>query len=151
MSCSSALKWCFVLILLLSVAWKIAIIGNQDDLNGSVTEFFERNRFSTVVTDRIFNGTPIIEANKASCHLKVATLTQDGSDQELLRSLTVGSTDRVLIIFKGRVYRQQPVLWTVLDYHWSKLLRELGFKRYIIPTFAVVANSHCDAERIPMG
>ena len=86
MNSSRALKWCFVLILLLSVAWKIAIPpDNPNDLKDALVEFLERNHFSTVLTDEIINDTPIIQATSASCHLQIARLTPDGSNRDLIQ------------------------------------------------------------------
>ena len=149
MSSSSAFKWSIVFIILLSIAWKIAIPpDNPDDLKDDLVEFFERNHFNVVVTEQMVNYMPIIQANTASCHLQVAKLTPDGSNRDLIRHLATG-TDRLFIVFRGRVYTRQPILWTVLNYLWSRFLRELGLVRHITPVIAVTANSSCDAERLP--
>ena len=55
--------------------------------------------------------------------------------------------DRSFVVFRGTVYAQQPILWTVLNYLWSRFLRELGLIRQITPVIAVAANFSCDAER----
>ena len=40
--------------------------------------------------------------------------------------------------------------WTVLNWLWSRFLRELGLIRHITPVINVAANSSCNAER-PLG
>ena len=151
MSSSGVLKWSIAFILLLSIAWKIAIPpDNQNDLKDGLVEFFERNHFNIVVTEQVVNYTPIIQANTASCHLQIARLTPDGSNRDLIRHLTMGA-ERLFIVFRGRVYTQQPILWTVLNYFSSRFLRELGLIRHITPVIAVAANSSCDVERLPWG
>ena len=66
MSSSSAFKWSIVFIILLSIAWKIAIPpDNPDDLKDDLIEFFEHNHFNVVVTEQMVNYVPIIQANRA--------------------------------------------------------------------------------------
>jgi hypothetical protein len=138
-------------VLLLTIGWKIAIQpDNQDYLNEHLIKFFERNHFNVVVTDEIVNYTPIIRATTASCRLQIARLTPDGSNRDLIQHLAAG-TDRSFIVFRGTVYTQQPILRTVLDYFWSRFLRELGLVRHITPVITVAENSSCNAERLPWG
>ena len=138
-------------VLLLSIGWKIAIQpDNPNYLKDDLIKFFERNHFNVVVTDEILNYTPIIRATTASCYLQIARFTPDGSNRDLIRHLAAG-TDRSFVVFRGTVYAQQPILWTVLNYLWSRFLRELGLIRQITPVIAVAANFSCDAERLPWG
>ena len=151
MSSSGALRLSVVFILLLSIAWKIAVPPDDpSDLNNALVDFLERNHFSVVVTERIVNYTPIIQANAASCRLQIARLTSDGSNQDLIRSLA-GDTDRLFVVFRGRVYIKQPISRTVLNYLWSRFRRELGLINHVTPVIAVAANASCDAERLPWG
>ena len=136
-------------MLLLTIGWKIAIQPDDPNyLKEDLIKFFERNHFNVVVTDEMVNDTPIIRATKASCHLQVARLTPDGSNRDLIRHLAAG-TDQSFVVFRGTVYIQQPILLTVLDYLWSRFLRELGLVRHITPVIAVAVNSSCNAERLP--
>lgn len=147
MSCSSAFKSLLSVVVLLSIAWKIAITSDrQRDLNDGLVEFLTRNHFDVSVTEQ--SSVPIIQAKAASCSLQIARLAPDGSDRDLVRDLA-GSIDRLFIVFRGQTYAQQPILWTVLSDIWSRHLRELGIIRHITPVFAVAANSSCDAERLP--
>jgi hypothetical protein len=146
---SGAFRWFIAGVLLLSIGWKIAIQPDDPSyLKEDLIKFFERNHFNVFVTDEIVNDTPIIRATTASCHLKAARLTPDGSNRDLIRHLAAG-TDRSFVVFRGTVYTQQPILWTVLDHLWSRFLRELGLARHITPVIAVAVNSSCYAERLP--
>jgi len=116
-------------VLLLSIGWKIAI--QPDNPNYQKDDL-------------------IIRATTASCYLQIARFTPDGSNRDLIRHLAAG-TDRSFVVFRGTVYAQQPILWTVLNYLWSRFLRELGLIRQITPVIAVAANFSCDAERLPWG
>jgi len=148
---SRVLRWSIALLVPLTLAWKIAIPPyNPDDLKEALVEFFERNGFNVVVTDELVNYVPIIHATTDSCRLVIARLTHDGSNRDLIRSV-IGDTDRQFVVFRGDVYPQQPVLWTVLYYLSSRFLRELGLIRDITPVLAVGANSSCDTDRLPWG
>jgi hypothetical protein len=146
---SSAFRWFIAGVLLLTIGWKIAIKPDDKSyLAEDLVKFIERNHFDVVATDEMVNDTPIIRATNATCHLQIARLTPDGSNRDLIRHLAAG-TDRSFVVFRGTVYTQQPILWTVLDYLWSRFLRELGLARHITPVIAVAVNSSCNAERLP--
>lgn len=136
-------------MLLLTLSWKFAIQPDDESyLKDDLVKFLERNHFNAIVTDEIVIDTPIIQATTASCHLQVARLAPDGSNRDLIRHRAAG-TDRSFIVFRGTVYTEQPILWTVLNYLWSRFLRELGFTRHVTPVIAVAANTSCDAENLP--
>jgi hypothetical protein len=148
---SGAFKWLVVVLLLPTVAWKIATPPDSPDyLKDDLISFLERNHFDVVVTDMMVNYTPVIRASTSTCQLQVARLTQDGSNRDLVRHFAAG-TDRSFIVFRGTVYTEQPVFSTVLHYLWSRFLRELGLSRQISPVIAVAANSSCKAEQLPWG
>lgn len=149
MSSSSALKCSLVLIIMCSVAWKVAMpppSDNQTDPNISLVKFLEDHDFSVAVTEQA--GIPIIEANNGSCHLEIARLNPNGSNEDLVRYVATGA-DHSFIIFRGQAYTQQPIFWTMLDYLWSRSLLKLGFIHNITPILAVGADSTCDVERLP--
>jgi len=148
---SGAFRWSIAGVLLLTIGWKIAIQPDDPNyLKEDLIKFLERNHFSVVVTDEMVNYTPIIRATTASCHLQIGRLTPDGSNRDLIRHIAAG-TDRSFVVFRGAVYAQQPVLLTVLNYLWSRFLRELGLIRHIAPVITVAVNSSCNAERLPWG
>jgi hypothetical protein len=142
-------RWSIAVVLLLTIGWKLAIQpDNQDSLTEHLVKFFERNRFNVVVTDEIENFMSIMRVTSASCDLQIARLAPDGSNRDLIRHLTAG-TDRSFIVFRGEVYMRQPISWTVLNYLWSRFLRELGLIRRITPVIAVAENASCNAESLP--
>ena len=149
MNSSIAFRSSVAFVLLLSIGWKIAVpADSSSDLRDELVGFFERNHFQVAVTDELLNYLPIIRATAASCQLQVARLDYDGSNRDLIRHLTVGA-DRSFVVFRGAVYAQQPIFWTVLDYVWSRFLRELGLGRHASPVIHVAENSSCNAEKLP--
>jgi hypothetical protein len=148
---SSVFKGFIVLLLVPTLAWKAAIpADNPDSLKGDLIKFLERNQFDVVVTDTMVNYQPLIQASTGACRLQVARLTQDGSNRDLIRHFAA-SADRTFVVFRGKVYAEQPVFWTVINYLGSRALREVGLMRHAAPVIAVAANSSCEAERLPWG
>jgi hypothetical protein len=146
-SSSSGFKWLLTTVLLLSIAWKITIpYGKLDDPRDGLVEFLKRYHFEVVVTEQ--NGVSIIKAERASCQLQIARLAPNGSNRNLVEQFAIGQ-ERSFVVFSGEIYRQQPILRTVINYLWFKGLGELGFIKHITPAIAVAANSSCDAERLP--
>jgi hypothetical protein len=148
-SSSVAFRWFIAAVLLLTVGWKISV--QPDDTNKlreDLIKFLERNHFHIVLTDEMVNFMPIVRATAASCDMRIGRLTPDGSNGDLIRHLTAGA-DRSFIVFRGKVYPKQPILRTVLNYLWSRILRELGLTRQITPVLAVAANSTCNADLLP--
>jgi hypothetical protein len=148
-SSSGAFKWILSAVLLLSIVWKINVPSDaQSDWTDSVVKFFERNNFDVIVTKQMVNYVPIVQASTASCSLQLARIASDGVDQDLVRHLTRG-TDRLFIIFRGRMYVEQPIFWIRVSYLWLARLRELGLIKHLPPVMAVIANSSCDVGRLP--
>jgi hypothetical protein len=146
---SLAFRLAIAVVLILSIGWKAAMKPeNEGYLKTSLTDFFERNHFDVAVADEIVNYTPIIRATTASCRLQIARLTPDGSNRDFIQHLAAG-TDRLFVVFRGKVYVRQPLMLTVLEYLRSRFLRELGLTRHVTPVIAVAANASCDAEALP--
>jgi hypothetical protein len=136
-------------VLLTSISWKIAVSSdNADSRKDNLVDFFKRNHFDVSETDQTVNYLPALRARRASCSLLVVRLSPNGSDRDLLRRLVAGS-DRVFVVFGGKVYTQQPIWWTVIDDIWSRRLRELGLSKRVTTVIAIAANSSCEAERLP--
>jgi hypothetical protein len=144
---SSAFKWALAAALVLAIGWKIVLPSDyQGHLKDDLVEFLEREHFNVVSTYE--TGTLFIRATAASCQLHVANLNPDGSNGDLVRHLTAGA-ERSFVVFRGQMYTQQPVFWTVLDDLWSRFLRKLRLTRNVSPIINVAENSSCNAERLP--
>jgi hypothetical protein len=68
-----------------------------------------------------------------------------GWDRDLIRRYA-DSDDRVFIVFRGRIYSDQPSFLTVFDALLTRFRREFGFNVQPNP---VLAKMNCDAERLP--
>lgn len=115
----------------------------SSDQSDFIIKFLERNHFDVELTDEA------ILATKSSCLLRVAYLAPNGFDEDRFRTTFATAKNHLFVVFRGRVYSQQPIFWTVVNNLWSSRLRELGFIRHITPVIAVAATSSCDAEHLP--
>jgi hypothetical protein len=151
---SRALKWLVLAVLLsLTLGWKLvarSTVGEQPterDVQVAVAEFLVRQHFSVSISERVEEGKPAIGANSGSCRMLVAKSPALGWDRDLIRRYAEAE-DRIFVVFRGRIYSDQPTFLTVFDALSSRFWRELGFKVSPKPVLAVVARINCDAERL---
>jgi hypothetical protein len=148
-SSSSVFRWFCVAALLLSVAWKAAAsfsFALESYSQNELINFLNRNHF--VVSEEEVDGISIIQAAADSCRLQIANLYPDGSNRDMVRGL-FGDADHFFVVFRGRVYAQQPIFWTSISAIWSKRLYELGLTKSVPAVIAVATNTSCDVERVP--
>lgn len=126
----------------------MAIQNSRDLLTPFVVDFLHRNRFSVKVNDRLLIDSPLFAASSKSCRLHIAIVKADGSNWNAIDHFSTANEDR-FVVFRGRIYAQQPILWTVLDYFWFKFFSELGISVNSTPTFAIWADRSCDAKGLP--
>lgn len=149
MNSSRIFRWFLAAVLAVSVSWKFAISSDRADrVNDNIVNFLTSNHFEVSSTDQIANSFPVLRATSHSCTLKIARLAPNGSDRDLFRHISLGA-DRTFVVFRGQVYAQQPIWWTLLDDIWSRHLREIGFSKRVAPVFAIAASSSCEAEQLP--
>ncbi len=149
------LKWLVALLLPLTLGWKLAVrpvdpgelARDEKAAQLRVAEFLIRQHFLVNIAERVEEGQPSIRASAGACRLLIAKSPAMGWDRDLIRrNATEG--DRVFVVFRGRVYAQQPTWLTVSHHLWARFRRELGFKAQAAPVLAVIAASICDAERL---
>ena len=147
-------KWFVLLLLPLTLGWKLAVgPGSSNELKEKdaqveVAEFLVRQHFSVAVSDKIEEGQPVIRATSGVCRILVAKSPAMGWDRDLMRRNTTAA-DRVFVVFRGKVYAEQPTWLTVLDSLRARFWRELGLKSQPALVFAVIATTSCEAERLP--
>jgi hypothetical protein len=152
---SRALKYLILLVFLsLTLAWKVIARATPDEqptdrnIQVRLAEFLVRQHFSVSMLERAEEGKPAITANSGSCRILVMKSPAMGWDRDLVRRYA-DAEDQVFVVFRGRIYSDQPTFRTVLDKLWSRFLRELGFRTWPSPVFAVVARTGCEADRLP--
>ena len=153
MNCSRALKWLVVVLLPLTVGWKLLVYANDTSdpivkAEDKVVRFLSSHQFKLVGIQKMTGELPVVYATAGTCNMFVAVTSSRGWHRDMIRDLTKPS-DQNFIVFRGRVYSEQPMFLTITDFLWSKLLNQLGFPVYASPVLAVVATKDCDADRLP--
>jgi hypothetical protein len=149
MSCSPALKWFIVLLLPLTLGWKLTVRPHDpSELNDSLVEFFARHHFGVIVTEDDMGQSPVIQATAGVCRVLAGEISSNGGNWQLPRRFAA-PTDHVFVVFHGRVYSTQPTLLTAVSDLWSRFLRQTGLVRHQSSVIAIVASATCDAEGLP--
>jgi hypothetical protein len=152
-NCSPVLKWFIVLALLLTLGSKLIVRPDKSapsatDVQQTVADFLVRQHFTVVLTNRPGEGQPMLRASAGACRVLVANANPMAWDRDVIgRNAT--SADRSFVVFRGKVYSEQPTWLTVPDFLWSRFWRELGLRAHAAPLLAVIATTSCNAERLP--
>jgi hypothetical protein len=152
---SRALRYLVLLVLLsLTLGWKVVARTTPNEgptdrnIQARIAEFLVGQHFSVSMLERAEEGKPAVAANSGSCRILVIKSPALGWDRDLIRRYAEAG-DHVFVVFRGRIYSDQPTFRTALDALWSRFLRELGFRMWPSPALAVVARMGCEADRLP--
>ena len=146
---SPAFKWFIALLLPLTFVWKLTAAPDVSvELKDRLVEFLVHHQFDVVVLDEWMDMMPVIRATAGTCSMLVMEVSPDGWQRDLVRDRTQ-ATERVLFIFRGKVYPDQPTWLTAAAGLWSRQLQRLGLRQYVTPVIAVIASELCDAEALP--
>ena len=149
------LKWALLLVVLaVSLGWKLGVRpGNPPDTDGralqmQVAEFLRQQRLIVSTADRFEEGQPSVRAGAGPCRLLVIRSPAIGWDRDLIRRHAEPGDD-VFVVYRGRIFQEQPTFRTVLDFLWARLLRELGLNAHSVPILAIIASKDCQAAEMP--
>ena len=92
----------------------------------------------------------MIQATAGGCRMLIAKSPAIGSDRDVLRRYAEAA-DQIFVVFRGRVYADQPDWLTVSDFLWARFRRELGLEARAAPVLAVIAGANCGADRLSWG
>jgi hypothetical protein len=144
---SPALKWLVIILLPLTIGWKaVSQPENVVEIQNAIVAFLTKQQFDVRVTDENMEYMGIIDARSRSCRLRVARVSPLGHEAGIVRRASTMS-DRTFYVFRGTVYREQPIRLTVASYLWFRFLRDLGLVSRVPSVLAVVTS--CDAEQLP--
>ena len=147
MTFSPAFKWSVILLIPLTIGWKlVAEEQAPDESKANIVEFLSRHKFE--ITERTVADIPVIDAMVGVCRMTVVEAAPDGWMRDFIRDI-LGTTEHRFTVFRGNIYREQPIWLTLTDHWWSKSLRKLGLARRDAPVIVVSANESCAAERLP--
>lgn len=150
---SPGFKWLILLLLPLTLAWKLAVppgerASNDGDIQARVADFLNRQHFAVAAPARVEWEKPMLRATAGTCRILIAKVNPIAWDRDLIRQ-NASVEDRFFIVFHGTVYSAQPTWLTAADFLWSRLRRELGLDVRSMGPLAVIAATSCDAERLP--
>lgn len=149
MKYSPALKWLIVLLLPLTLAWKLAVgfrSNNPAEERNVIIEFLVQNHFNVSIENEKIDESPVIAASSNECRLFIAKISSRGDSVDQVQGLAT-KFDRTFIVFRGTVYSKQPVSLTMINYLWFTSLRRLDLVSHVPVVLAVV--SSCDAQELP--
>jgi hypothetical protein len=149
-SYSPTIKWLIVIILPLTLAWKVLvkIDYEKDDLENDAIAFLNRHEFHVGEIDHAIDRFPIIHASSGACQMRVMHDSYAGVYRDLIRNVTAAN-ERLIYVYRGTVYREQPTWLTQSDEYWTRLIRKFGLAGHNPRVLAVVGSPQCDMERLP--
>ena len=157
MSCSPVLKWLLGALLVLSLGSKWAVsfyappvLNEQEEKSAeeAVTRFLFRNQFTISAARNVTFGMQLVEATAGPCRLRAVLSASRGWHRDLIRNMTHPG-ERTFVVFRGKIYSEQPMLLTISDFLWYKLLTKLGIRAHATPVITVMAEPICEADRLP--
>ena len=102
--CSLALRWSILILLPLTIAWKLAVKPeNPIEIEDAIVEFLAHQHFDITVTKETMHYIPIIEASSASCSLRVMRVSPLGDEANVVHSFG-GSTDHIFSFSQKCLY-----------------------------------------------
>lgn len=155
MTYSPAFKWSLALLLVLTLGWKWAVSSmpgttpSEDKaVERILTEFLSRNHFRVLESREYVFGMHLIVVDAPLCKMKVVLSSSRGWHRDLIKNLSAGA-DETFVVFGGKIYREQPIVRTIIDFLWSRLVSGWGFNAQPNPVITVAAEKNCDAQHLP--
>ncbi len=147
MKYSPAFKWTVGLLLPLTFAWKLAVgADNPNEFTDRIVDFLAQRGFESVTSEEVVDGLPLVRATKGECRIAVVERSGNGWTRQLMRSHG-NASDRNFIIFRGRIYDDEPTLLTAANDIYFRTLRRLGWGRAAL-VLGVIASPACDVGRL---
>ena len=122
--------------------------GSFRSYQSRLAEFLSRQHFTVTVSERAVEGQASIVASAGACRILAVRSPAMGWDRDLVRRLADPS-DEVLVLYRGKIYNEQPTWLTVSDFLWARMLRELGISSQEMPAYAIISPRNCHASILP--
>lgn len=147
-------KLAVLLLLPLTLGWKLAVRptdsgeAKERGIQLKIADFLVRHQFRVVRSEKVEEGELTIRATAGACRMSIVKSPAMGWDRDLIRRHATAG-DEIFVVFRGRIYSEQPTWLTVSDALWSRFQGELGLKAEAAPLFAVIASTTCAALQLP--
>ena len=144
-----AFKWSLVFLIPLTFTWKlVAQYPASHEMRGRIVQFLTIHGFN-VSEQTLVESVPIMHATKGDCSMIVAEASADGSTRDVMRHVSA-TMDQHFVVFRDKIYDEQPIWLTVTEDWWSRYLRKVGIAQQPeVPPIMVAATHSCAAEQLP--
>src|SRR5690348_3629828 len=100
-------------------------------MQGHIVRFLKVRGFSAT-EQTLVETVRIVHAIKGDCSMILVEASPDGSTRDVMRH--VGATlAQHFVVFRGKVYDEQPVWLTATEDSWTRYLRKLGIAQPEMP------------------
>ncbi len=117
-----------------------AASGSQDE---DIPAFLGRHGFAVTPGDPAENPVWTV-GTKPGCRIEIATVAPQGWHRAVVAER--GAGQRIVYVYGGRTYAEQPVLHTLLGEYRRRLERYLGVAAPPIPVRALILSPGCPAD-----
>src|SRR5215469_916752 len=125
MNYSPAFKWFVVLLLPVTLCWKLVVQRDRPDpLKYEILSFLTDHQFNVIGIDEQMDGLPLLVAEANRCRMLIGTAPPHDWQLDTVQHYAT-SSERVFFVFRGQVYATQPTRATVGSY-LSSVLYKLG-------------------------
>ena len=141
-------KWLLILLIPLTLTWKLLPEPPASrEMQGHIVRFLAIHGFD--VTEQTFvERVQVVHAIKGDCSMILAEASPDGSTRDVMRH--VGATmEQHFVVFRGKIYDEQPVWLTATEDSWTRYLRKLGISQPEMRPIMVAETRSCAAEQLP--
>ncbi|HET6378307.1 MAG TPA: hypothetical protein VFG05_08400 [Methylocella sp.] len=153
MNASRALKLAFGALLILTLGLKL-----WSRMSEPVPEqaAMVRKEMAAFLAEQGFKPEPAAEdenpvsvsGTSDACTLRIVDIAPQGWHRDMLRQIA-SPGDRVVFVYRGSIYEDQPVWTTRLSAYWAKALRSLGLGARVEPVLGITASPACHLCGLP--
>ncbi len=143
-------KLLLALVLILTVVPKVlSKVGNDfrpPEAETRTIAFLSHNGFEAHGEQRRFGR--LVYATSGDCRLRVLEVDPSGVSRDSVRFMAAPA-DRIIFIFNGKVYSDQPVVLTFLWSSWTSLRNRVGLQTSPKTILGVAASQACSLDELP--
>jgi len=143
-------KLLLALVLILTVVPKIlSKVGNDfrpPEAETRTIAFLSHNGFEAHGEQRRFGR--LVYASSGECRLRVLEVDASGASRDSVR-LMAAPADRIIFVFDGKVYSDQPMVLTFLWSSWTSFQNRIGLPASPKVILGIAASQACSLEELP--
>ena len=151
MKFSRGFKVCLLVTLVVTVSLKTVVRDTVrakpwDEAQEHILAFFARHGFQARAEQR--PAGLFFHATSKDCRLLVGEMAPQGLNRDSINRFA-REIGRLVFVFDGVMYPEQPVALTSLDHYWTRFRQRIGLTVDWRPIYAVAASDTCSLEALP--